>query len=119
MNGIVALVISAIFTAYLVINSYFFSLEIYAILSVILFAMYWIDKRAAINGDQRISEFSLHIVSLLGGWPGGLVAQNILRHKTIKISFQAVFTATILINILGYIVIISPITHKTVLTLLR
>jgi uncharacterized membrane protein YsdA (DUF1294 family) len=32
----------------------------------------------------------LHLVELLGGWPGALVAQQCFRHKTRKLSYQMV-----------------------------
>src|SRR5437763_629904 len=38
--------------------------------SVIAFVLYGIDKRRAIKNQPRISERTLHILSLLGGWPG-------------------------------------------------
>ncbi len=39
----------------------------------------------------RIPEKQLHAVALLGGWPGALLAQQLLRHKTQKASFQGIF----------------------------
>ncbi|TWT53475.1 hypothetical protein Pla22_11040 [Rubripirellula amarantea] len=49
------------------------------------------DKRAATNQQPRISESTLLAWSLAGGWPGGLVAGRLLRHKTRKVSFRAKF----------------------------
>jgi uncharacterized membrane protein YsdA (DUF1294 family) len=40
----------------------------------------------------------LHLLSLIGGWPGALIAQNRLRHKSRKGSFLLVFWATALLN---------------------
>jgi hypothetical protein len=37
----------------------------------------------------------------MGGWPGALVAQETLRHKSKKASFRIVFWATVLINCAG------------------
>jgi uncharacterized membrane protein YsdA (DUF1294 family) len=62
-------------------------LLIYAILSMLTFTLYWKDKRAARNGNHRTSESSLQWLSLIGGWPGGLIAQHTLHHKSSKKSF--------------------------------
>lgn len=40
----------------------------------------------------------LHALELLGGWPGALLAQQLLRHKTKKTSYQVVFWLTILMH---------------------
>ncbi len=71
----------------------------YIVLSVLAFAMYGADKSAAIHGRRRTSEAGLHIVSLLGGWPGALVAQQVFRHKTRKVSFQVTYWITVMLNI--------------------
>ncbi|MGV8663884.1 DUF1294 domain-containing protein, partial [Pseudomonas aeruginosa] len=34
----------------------------------------------------------------LGGWPGALVAQQVFRHKTRKLSFQLVFWGIVLLH---------------------
>jgi len=38
--------------------------------------LYGIDKSAAKKEKRRVSEAKLHILSLLGGWPGALLAQQ-------------------------------------------
>ena len=45
-----------------------------AIISVLTVALYRYDKRAAEQGTQRIPNSALHLASLLGGWPGALIA---------------------------------------------
>jgi uncharacterized membrane protein YsdA (DUF1294 family) len=40
----------------------------------------------------------LHLFGLIGGWPGALLAQNFLRHKSKKWSFQVVFWVTAALN---------------------
>lgn len=59
--------------------------------SVVAFFTYAYDKRAAVLGQWRISESVMQSVALLGGWPGALVAQQVLRHKNRKRSFQIRF----------------------------
>lgn len=67
------------------------------VLSFITFASYASDKRRAQAGAWRISEFRLHLFSLLGGWPGAFLAQKSFRHKTVKKSFQFTFWLTVLL----------------------
>lgn len=59
--------------------------------SLLVLALYWHDKRSARQGQWRTPENTLHAVELLGGWPGALVAQQVFRHKTRKVSYQVVF----------------------------
>lgn len=55
------------------------------------FFAYRSDKRRAESGMWRVSESTLHLADLLGGWPGGFIAQRLFRHKTSKVSFQVIF----------------------------
>lgn len=73
----------------------------YFVFSGLSFLAYMADKAAAKNGGWRTPEQSLHIFDLLGGWPGGLVAQQTFRHKTAKQSFQLVFWLSVIGNIGG------------------
>jgi uncharacterized membrane protein YsdA (DUF1294 family) len=60
---------------------------------------YWIyarDKRRAERGERRVPEARLHLLELLGGWPGGFLAQRRLRHKCSKGSYQFVFWLIVL-----------------------
>ena len=78
-----------------------------AVLSLFTFFMYWKDKRAAIKDKDRTPEKTLHLLSLLGGWPGALLAQKKFRHKTKKIRFKIVFWLTVLLNICAAIFIFT------------
>lgn len=49
------------------------------------------DKGAAQRGGWRVSERTLHLEALLGGWPASALGQRLLRHKTRKLGFQGVF----------------------------
>ncbi len=66
-------------------------LPLYLLASVLSFLQYWLDKRSAQSGSRRTAENTLHLVELAGGWPGALIAQQTFRHKTRKVSYQAVF----------------------------
>lgn len=64
---------------------------IYSLMSVITFIAYVIDKRAARLGRPRTPEATLHALELFCGWPGALVAQQLIRHKNAKVGYQVVF----------------------------
>ncbi|KPY44587.1 MULTISPECIES: DUF1294 domain-containing protein [Pseudomonas syringae group] len=66
------------------------------VMSLLTFVLYRHDKRQAGNGGQRTPENVLHATELLGGWPGALLAQQVFRHKTRKVSFQIVFWLIVL-----------------------
>jgi uncharacterized membrane protein YsdA (DUF1294 family)/cold shock CspA family protein len=77
-----------------------FILWLYLVVSVVTFIAYALDKQAAKNRQWRRSEKTLHVLALIGGWPGALVAQKMFRHKTIKKEFQIIFWATVVLNAL-------------------
>ncbi|MBB5187067.1 uncharacterized membrane protein YsdA (DUF1294 family) [Zhongshania antarctica] len=72
---------------------------LYFMSSVVSYALYAKDKKAAKRGAWRVQENTLHLTALLGGWPGALIAQQRLRHKTQKVRFRVVFAVTFLLNI--------------------
>lgn len=78
----------------------------YAGLSLISLGLYGADKSAAVHGRWRTSESTLHAVDVVGGWPGGLVARHLFRHKTRKQPFRTVFWLTVVVNVaaLGWLV---------------
>ena len=68
------------------------------ILNLLTFFVYWNDKHAARTGRWRTKEDTLHLLGLLGGWPGAWFAHQILRHKSSKAEFRATYWATVLIH---------------------
>ncbi|MBX3677680.1 MAG: cold shock and DUF1294 domain-containing protein [Rhodocyclaceae bacterium] len=82
---------------------------VYLTASVLAFAVYYLDKSAAENDRWRTAENTLHLFGLIGGWPGALAAQRLLRHKTSKASFQGMFWVTVLLNccVLGWLLTAS------------
>jgi uncharacterized membrane protein YsdA (DUF1294 family) len=81
---------------------------LYLVVSTITVLVYGWDKSAARKGRWRTSESTLHALSLVGGWPGAFVAQNMLRHKSKKQSFRFVFWITVALNCIGLLWLISP-----------
>lgn len=73
-------------------------LVVYIIASVVSYLAYALDKSAAGRGASRISEGTLHTFALFCGWPGAMVAQQLLRHKSVKAEFRRVFWVTVILN---------------------
>lgn len=69
-------------------------IPVFAIISLITFILYGVDKRRAKRGKWRIPERVLIGFSLLGGGVGGWLGMKLFRHKTRHWYFH-------LINILG------------------
>jgi uncharacterized membrane protein YsdA (DUF1294 family) len=69
------------------------------LLSAVAVAVYGFDKRRACNGGRRVPERSLHLIALLGGWPGALAGQRMFRHKTQKTAFRIVLWLTIAVHL--------------------
>jgi len=60
-----------------------------------------LDKGMAQRHERRISERSLFLISLAGGFWGVLLGGGLAHHKTSKISFQVVVLATTFVWLLG------------------
>lgn len=67
----------------------------FSLAALVLYAQ---DKAAAQRGRWRTPENTLHLIALLGGWPGALMAQGLFHHKRSKRSFLAMFWLTVLVN---------------------
>ena len=57
------------------------------IINIVAFLLYGYDKRMAIKGKDRISEYHLLVISLFGGCIGSLLGMKIFHHKTKKTKF--------------------------------
>jgi uncharacterized membrane protein YsdA (DUF1294 family)/cold shock CspA family protein len=73
-------------------------LGFYVVINTVAFVAYALDKSAAKNNQWRTHESTLYFIALIGGWPGALIAQRLLCHKSKKQSFQIVFWATVVFN---------------------
>ena len=78
---------------------------VYVGVSLITYGVYYQDKLAARQNARRTPEATLHLLALAGGWPGALLAQQMLRHKCAKVEFQKVFWATVVLNTVALIVL--------------
>ncbi|MGV8894582.1 MAG: DUF1294 domain-containing protein [Burkholderiaceae bacterium] len=96
-------ILTVAFLAFLVVSAIFDKvpfavLGIYLVASVITFLAYAFDKIAARKNQWRTREDTLHILAFIGGWPGALAAQRLLRHKSRKQSFQTIYWVTVVLN---------------------
>ena len=82
---------------------------LYVVASAATFIAYAADKSAATRGSWRTSESTLHLLSFAGGWPGALLAQQFLRHKSTKREFRQVFWTTVVLNVVALVVLASPL----------
>ncbi|TFB54689.1 DUF1294 domain-containing protein [Cryobacterium tagatosivorans] len=82
---------------------------IYLGVSILSFIVYAADKSAARGGRRRVPESTLFFLGFAGGWPGAVVAQQVLRHKTQKASFRSVFWATVVANVAVFVVFATPL----------
>jgi len=69
------------------------ALAVVVIASLLAWIVYALDKRAAGRRRRRVPENTLHLLELLGGWPGAFLAQRMLHHKSSKRGYQWVFWA--------------------------
>ncbi len=80
------------------VTSNVWPLLLYPVMSVFTYVLYADDKTRARQKIWRTSEQTLHVCELVGGWPGGYVAQQILRHKSLKQSYQFEFWLIVVIH---------------------
>jgi len=74
-----------------------------AVASVVSFMLYALDKRSAVKGRRRVPESTLLAGDLLFGYPGGFVAQRVLRHKGRKRSYQLRYWLIVALHVVVYI----------------
>jgi uncharacterized membrane protein YsdA (DUF1294 family) len=70
-----------------------------AVMSLVAFIAYGLDKRQATNGGRRVPERTLHLMAFLGGWPGALIGQRKFRHKSQKVAFRIVFWLVVVLHV--------------------
>ena len=86
----------------------------YLVASAVTFTAYALDKSAARRGARRIAESTLHALSFAGGWPGALLGQQLLRHKSSKHEFRQLFWATVVFNCVALVALISPLMRSVI-----
>jgi uncharacterized membrane protein YsdA (DUF1294 family) len=71
---------------------------LYLVASLACFVAYALDKAAARSRARRTPECTLLLLGLACGWPGAVLAQQWLRHKSSKAAFRARFRVTVIVN---------------------
>ena len=85
----------------------------YVAMSLVCGLFYAHDKAAAQENEWRTPEGTLLMLGLVGGWPGAIVAQQMLRHKTSKVSFRIAFWLTVLVNVGAFVAYTTPLLRVT------
>jgi len=67
--------------------------------SVVTGFLYAVDKRAAGRDSRRVSEKTLLLWALAGGWPGAWLVGRRIRHKTQKRSYRIQFAFCVVANV--------------------
>jgi len=91
---------------------------LYGLSSSLTLIAYAMDKSAARRNGWRIRENTLHLLALIGGWPGALVAQNRLRHKSAKKPFLTIFWLSVLLNCIALGLVLTASSGQALKTLL-
>jgi len=78
------------------------ALIVYVVMSLLTAGAYGLDKRAAARQKQRTRERTLHLLALLGGWPGALLAQQLFQHKRAKTGFVLITYATAALHLAAW-----------------
>lgn len=78
-------------------------LMLYAVMGCLTFCLYAEDKSRAQTGKWRVSEKNLHLCEFMGGWTGGFIGQQLLRHKSRKQSYQLSFWAIVSLHFICWL----------------
>ena len=69
------------------------------VLNIITFIAFALDKMKSRGNGRRTPEKTLWLLTLFGGSPAALLSMKYFRHKTKKLSFQAVIVLILAIQI--------------------
>ncbi len=84
-------------------------------INLVTFLFFGFDKMRATSGGslRRVPEKTLWILSLVGGSLGALLAMNLFRHKTKKLSFQAVLALILALQVILVFYLLNQTTPAT------
>lgn len=85
----------------------------YLLSSIFTFAVFGHDKHSARRQRRRVPEKRLHLLELIGGFPGAWLAIMLFHHKSRKASFLAVSTFCSLANVVVVCFLIYVLTAAT------
>ena len=72
---------------------------IFAVMSLITFIVYGVDKAKAKKGSWRTPEKTLIALAFLFGSPGAFLGMKVFRHKTKHIKFQILVPLAFLLHL--------------------
>lgn len=67
--------------------------------NIVVFGVYWWDKRCAKLGRRRVSEKTLLICAFLGGGVGAFLGMKLVRHKTKHVRFYVLVPMALLLTL--------------------
>ena len=82
------------------LNNYRLLISVIFLMDLISFTIFYIDKRKAIKGKNRISENSLLLSAFLFGSIGAFLSMQIFRHKTKKMKFRILVPLFFVVKVL-------------------
>lgn len=97
------------------LNPLIYVAAVYVLMSIVSFITMARDKQIAqrnarrLKATGRVPERTLHVLELLGGWPGSLTAQRIIRHKTQQRAYQVIFWSIVVLHLVGWGIAIGVI----------
>jgi uncharacterized membrane protein YsdA (DUF1294 family) len=117
-----AFILSALFLGMLLVTTQLqllppLILTWYLGVSAATFAAFGWDKHAARRNSWRTPERTLHLLCLVGGWPGGLLGRSVWRHKTQKQPFTALFWIAAVVNLMALLSLLTPLGLQLLTTL--
>jgi uncharacterized membrane protein YsdA (DUF1294 family) len=71
---------------------------------------YWYDRHGARTRDLRERELGLHLLDLMGGWPGGWLAMRWFHLKVRRPEFRFRFRLTVALHLLG-LALLTALSH--------
>jgi uncharacterized membrane protein YsdA (DUF1294 family)/cold shock CspA family protein len=83
-------------------------LGLYIMASSLAFVFYKRDRAMAETHQRKLPENTLHLWSLIGGWPGAALAQKLAHPRSRRRSFQIVYWITIVLNGIAFFWMLSP-----------
>lgn len=69
---------------------------------------YWFDRHGTRTRDLRERELGLHLLDLMGGWPGGWLAMRWFHLKVRRPEFRFRFRLTVALHLLGLVLLATP-----------
>ena len=81
-------------------------LGITLVMSVVAACAIASDNRQARLNRQRVRENTLHLLELLGGWLGSLIARRMFRHKTRDVRYRIKAGAIVVLHVVLWLVVI-------------